>query len=149
MSDQRFWEIKSLKQMTRPEWESLCDGCARCCLQKLEDEESGDVYYTDLACHFLDLDSCRCKDYEKRSLRVHNCISLTPDNMDVLQWLPDTCAYRLIAEGKGLYAWHPLISGSADSVLKAGVSIHGRCLSETDVPDNDWEDHLIDWVQIG
>ena len=148
MSSPPFWEIKSLAQMTQTEWESICDGCARCCLQKLEDEDTGEVYYTDLACRYLDLESCRCKDYANRTVRVHNCVSLSIDRMDALQWLPDTCAYRLLADGKGLSAWHPLISGTAASVLAAGISVKGKCIAETEVPCDRWEDHLIDWVQI-
>ena len=148
MPEPRFWETKSLGQMTGPEWESLCDGCARCCLQKLEDEDTGEVYYTDLACRNLDLTSCRCKDYAQRTRQVSNCISLGVDNLDALQWLPNTCAYRLIAEGIRLYDWHPLISGSAVSVVEAGISIKGKCITETAVPSNQWEEHLIDWVQI-
>ena len=111
MMDQPFWRTKALTDMTREEWESLCDGCARCCLVKLEDAHSGEISPTDVACRLLDLESCRCTNYPARMRLVSDCISLSTDNIDALSWLPPTCGYRLIAEGKDLYWWHPLVSG--------------------------------------
>ena len=107
----KFWETKTLRQMSSEEWESLCDGCARCCLHKLEDEESEEVFYTDVACQYLEQDACRCTEYQDRNRLVPNCVWLTPDDVDTFHWLPTTCAYRLIAEGQALPSWHPLVSG--------------------------------------
>ena len=144
----RFWERKSLQQMNREEWESLCDGCGRCCLQKLEDEDSGEVHYTNLACHLLDLHACRCVDYSHRLSRVPDCLQLSADTVGTLAWLPRSCAYRRLAEGRGLPRWHPLISGDPESVHRAGMSVRGKALSLADVADEDWEDHIIQWREL-
>ncbi|MFA5496101.1 MAG: YcgN family cysteine cluster protein [Porticoccaceae bacterium] len=141
-----FWARKTLGQMTAAEWESLCDGCGRCCLAKLEDEDDGEVYFTSVACRLLDLDSCRCQDYPGRQEQVADCVALRPDTVASLGWLPSTCAYRLIAEGKPLYSWHPLRSGSPASVHEAGMSVRGRVISELFVHEEDLEDHIIHWV---
>lgn len=122
----RFWERKSLAQLTSAEWESLCDRCGRCCLIKLEDEESGRYYFTDVACKLFDGATCRCSDYANRDREVPDCVRLTPDNIGALAWMPPTCAYRLIGEGKKLAEWHPLISGRAETVIEAGISVRGR-----------------------
>ena len=143
----KFWETKNLRQMSSEEWESLCDGCARCCLHKLEDEESEEVFYTDVACQYLDQDACRCTEYQDRNRLVPNCVWLTPDDVDTFHWLPTTCAYRLIAEGQALPSWHPLVSGRAESVHEAGISVAGRCVSEAFVHDEDFEDRIIRWVE--
>lgn len=145
---QPFWKTKSLKEMNRQEWESLCDGCALCCLQKLEDEDSGQVHYTNLVCRYLDEESCRCSDYQNRSILVPNCVWLTREDIDQFHWLPKTCAYRLLAEGKELYDWHPLISGSPDSVHEVGISVKGKTVSEEYIHPDQWQDHLIEWVEI-
>ncbi|WP_299210283.1 YcgN family cysteine cluster protein [uncultured Tateyamaria sp.] len=141
----RFWEKKSIAKLTRKEWEALCDGCGKCCLNKLEDEDSGEVALTRVACRLLDDDTCRCAHYETRHQFVPDCIVLKPSNIEEhLYWIPKTCAYRLVYEGKPLFDWHPLISGTADTVHAAGVSMQGRTFSEFDVADDDWEDHIID-----
>ena len=138
-----FWKRKTLAQLDQAEWESLCDGCGLCCLHKLEDDEDGSVYYTRVACRLLDLQSCRCTDYANRRQHVPDCVQLTPDLAGRLNWLPPTCAYRLLAEGKDLLPWHPLISGDPQSVHDARISQSGRMLAEAAVPEDDWEDHLI------
>jgi len=138
-----FWKRKTLDQLDSEEWESLCDGCGLCCLQKLEDEEDGGVYYTRIACRLLDLDTCRCRDYANRHRSVPDCIRLTPAQAGEFQWLPPTCAYRLLAEGRDLPLWHPLVCGDPQAVHRERVSQAGRMLSETSVAEDDWEDYLI------
>lgn len=141
----RFWERKPLNKLSRTEWEALCDGCGKCCLNKLEDEDTGDVALTRVACRLLDDDSCRCSQYDIRHQFVPECIVLKPGNLDDhAYWMPATCAYRLIWEGKPLFDWHPLISGSAETVHKAGVSVRGWTVPEFEVPEEDWEDHIIE-----
>lgn len=138
-----FWKDKNLKQMDMREWELLCDGCAKCCLEKLEDEETKEIAYTNVACRLLDIDTCRCSDYRNRQKLVYSCIKLTPEKVATLPWLPSTCAYRLLHEGKDLPDWHPLISNDPDSCQKAGMSCHGRIISERIVTD--LEDHICTW----
>lgn len=141
----RFWETKRLDQMSEDEWEALCDGCGKCCLNKLEDEDSGDVALTRVACRLLDDATCRCAQYDIRHQFVPDCIVLKPSNIEShLYWMPATCAYRLLHEGKRLADWHPLISGTPETVHGAGVSMRGRTVSEFDVADDDWEDHIIE-----
>ena len=127
-----FWKQKTLEQMSHEEWESLCDGCALCCMHKIEDEDTGELFYTDIACKLLDLQTCRCSDYSNRVKKVPDCLHLTVHETAAFQWLPSTCAYRLIAEGKELREWHPLISGRAESVHEAGISMLGQAVSEED-----------------
>ena len=132
--------------MTQAEWEALCDGCGRCCLLKVEDEDTGEIYLTRLSCRLLDPVSCRCRDYGRRQSLVPDCISLTVDKLDQLQWLPETCAYRRLHEGRGLAWWHPLVSGDPDTVHAAGVSVRGRAVTETDKRLLSIEDFLVnDW----
>jgi len=130
MTDE-FWKRKSLAQMTAGEWESLCDGCALCCLQKLEDEDTGDVYFTDVACRLLDVETCRCVDYAARAKQVADCMVLRADQPQAFRWLPATCAYRRLADGQPLPDWHPLITGDPNSVHDAGISAKGKMVSET------------------
>ena len=134
-----------MEAMSDAEWEALCDGCGKCCLNKLEDEDTGEVALTRIACRLLDDETCRCSQYPIRHQFVPECIVLRPSTIEEhLYWLPQTCAYRLVHEGRPLYDWHPLISGRPDSVHHAGVSMRGRTLPEFEVPEEDWEDHLIE-----
>ena len=143
-----FWNTKSLQEMTREEWESLCDGCGRCCLHKLEDIDSGLLFYTNVACRLLDGDSCRCVNYPQRKSLVSDCLLLSPDKQDQFAWLPTSCAYRRLSEGKHLEPWHPLVSGDPDSVRRAGVSVHGRTVNEEDVHSDELEEHIITWIEF-
>ena len=142
-----FWEDKSLDEMSPAEWEALCDGCGRCCLVKLEDEESGEIITSDVRCRLLDGDTCRCKDYPDRQRQVPDCIKLTPQNVVTTSWIPATCAYRRLAEGRGLAWWHPLISGDPETVAAAGVSVRGRTVNETDGDFADSEKRAVDWPE--
>lgn len=141
-----FWRRLTLDEMTAGQWESLCDGCGRCCLNKLEDEDTGEIAWTSIACRLLDEDSCRCSDYANRSTQVPDCVRLTPVEVRSLRWLPPTCAYRLIDEGRDLYWWHPLVSGDPATVELAGVSVRGRTIGEEDVPLSRWEEFIVDWA---
>jgi|TARA_R110000772_G_scaffold163459_2_gene274706 hypothetical protein len=142
-----WWE-KPLDALTPSQWEALCDGCARCCLHKLEDADSGEVFYTRVSCRYLHSESCRCREYTQRSRLVADCMTLQPDNIaEALAWLPATCAYRLRARGEPLYPWHPLLSGDADSVHRAGISVRGRVVSEEHVHPDSHEEHIVRWVQ--
>ena len=138
-----FWKQKSLDQLTPDEWESLCDGCGKCCLHKLEEEDTGRIYHTDVACSLLDIGKCRCSNYTDRMLLVPDCKQLTAKNISEISWLPKTCAYKLIDEGKDLYWWHPLISGNSETVHSAGISIRNRAITEQ-VAD-ELEDHIVEW----
>jgi uncharacterized cysteine cluster protein YcgN (CxxCxxCC family) len=134
VSQEPFWRTKTLAEMSETEWESLCDGCGRCCLNKLEDWDTGEISWTSVACRLLDGESCRCRDYPNRHEKVSDCVALPP-----------TCGYRLIAEGRDLYWWHPLVSGDPETVHQAGVSVSGRTVSENDVPEADLADHIVKW----
>ncbi len=129
--------------MTKKEWESLCDGCAKCCLEKIEYEDTGKIHYTDIACPLLDREACRCTNYPQRKKIISDCEKLTPTNVLKLGWMPSTCAYRLLMEGKDLYDWHPLISGDPQSVHRAGQSVRGRAVPHEGA--GDWENHIVFW----
>jgi uncharacterized cysteine cluster protein YcgN (CxxCxxCC family) len=138
-----FWRRKTLEELTQSEWEQLCDGCGRCCLVKLEDEETRDHYFTAVACRLFDATRCRCCDYAHRSERVPDCVTLTAAEVRKLSWLPPSCAYRLVAEGKDLYWWHPLVSGSRDTVHEAGISVRGKVVAHEDEVR---EERLVDFI---
>lgn len=141
-----WWDVKSLGELTASEWDALCDGCGKCCLQKLQDEDSGEVYYTAVRCRYLQEPSCRCADYDNRLILAPDCIDLRAANWQSIDWLPATCAYYLRAHGEPLPAWHPLVSGSSESVHAAGMSVRGRTLSEEYVHPDDFEEHIVHWV---
>ena len=152
--DSPFWRTKTLAEMTEAEWESLCDGCGRCCLVKLEEDlgdppppgSNPDVYFTDVGCRLLDSEACRCRDYGNRTATVHDCVRLTPEVVDEIGWLPPTCAYRRLAEGRDLTWWHPLVSGDPESVHAAGISVRGRVrFAEDEVASEALEDHIVGW----
>jgi len=140
-----FWETKSLHDLNATEWESLCDGCGRCCLVKLEDSDTGEVFYTNVACKLLDSETCRCRDYNHRRQRVPTCFVLDAESIKNYSYLSPTCAYRLLAEGSPLPDWHPLVSGQPESVHTAGISVCGRVTSEDAVPEAELEDHIVSW----
>jgi uncharacterized cysteine cluster protein YcgN (CxxCxxCC family) len=142
-----FWQRKRLSQMNPAEWESLCDGCAKCCLQKIVDEadDEQEVFYTELACDLLDLGSCRCGDYAHRQARVPTCVWLKPEDLDEFHWLPATCAYRRLAEGRDLPDWHPLKTGRPESAREAGFSVTGRTRHVAGLDEADWPEHIADW----
>lgn len=144
MTETPFWKKKSLEEMTREEWESLCDGCARCCLFKLEDEDTGDIYYTNVVCRLLDRRNCHCTHYTDRQTLVPTCLVLTPELVHTLRWMPSTCAYRKLLEGKDLEWWHPLVSGDPETVHRARISVRRKTVSEDEIKPDDLEDHVTD-----
>ncbi|MFY9212848.1 MAG: YcgN family cysteine cluster protein [Aestuariivita sp.] len=141
----RFWERKALDKLSAAEWEALCDGCGKCCMNKLEDEDTHEIALTNVACRLFDDTSCRCAQYDIRHQFIPDCIVLRPGNIEEhLYWMPDTCAYRLVYEGRALFDWHPLISGTPDTVHKAGVSMQHATVPEFEIPEDDWEDYIIE-----
>ena len=144
MSD-RFWETKPLNELSKEEWESLCDGCAKCCLFQFEDEDTGRLLQTDVVCGLLDLEHCQCTDYENRSVRVPDCIQITPENILTLNWMPESCTYKQLAMGNGIPDWHPLLTNEANSTITSGNSVQGRAVSANDV--DDIESRIISWFE--
>jgi uncharacterized cysteine cluster protein YcgN (CxxCxxCC family) len=142
-----YWKTTSLEQMSGEQWEALCDGCGKCCLVKLIDDVTDDLHYTDVACKLLDGQSCRCKDYSNRKAKVPDCVILTPKLLEDLVWMPSTCAYRLVKEGKDLPFWHPLVCGDPEMVHEAGISVRGRAVSEDLVLDEQLIDHIVEWAE--
>ncbi len=146
---QPFWETKSLDEMSPSEWESLCDGCGRCCLSKLEDIDTGAIAFTCVSCTLLDRETARCTDYPNRFRKVPDCLAITPEMARKSAWLPPTCAYVRLAEGKGLAWWHPLISGTPETVVEAGVSVAGRVISEDGLCADDLQAYIVNWPDEG
>jgi len=142
MSDRPFWETKPLRAMNRAEWESLCDGCGKCCLNKLEDEDTGEIFATNVACKLLDRRTAQCSDYKNRKARVPDCVRLTPAALERIEWLPSTCAYLLLHRGEGLPEWHPLVTGDPESVHRAGISVRGWTVSELEA--GELEMHIVE-----
>ena len=141
----KFWERYPLDELSNAEWEALCDGCGKCCLNKLEDEDTGEIALTRVACRLFDDGSCRCAQYDIRFQFVPECVVLSAERLpQVAYWLPQTCAYRLLHEGRQLYPWHPLISGDPETVHEAGVSARDLTVPEFEVPEEEWEDHIIE-----
>ena len=144
--DKPFWTSKPLEDMTAAEWESLCDGCGKCCMAKLEDEDTGEIHWTSVGCRLFDAGACRCTNYANRLAAVPDCVGLTPANVRTIPWLPKSCAYRRIAEGRPLAWWHPLVSGRPETVHEAGISMRGRVTaSEADLGEpDDYLEHLLE-----
>jgi uncharacterized cysteine cluster protein YcgN (CxxCxxCC family) len=138
-----FWRTKSLEELSKDEWEALCDGCGRCCLLKLEDEDTGEVHLTRLSCRLLDVGNCRCVDYDRRHALVSDCLSISPELVRKLSWLPGSCAYRRLAEGRDLAWWHPLVSGTTETVHEAGISVRGWARPEGTVSDYSLHRYII------
>ncbi|MCB8838266.1 YcgN family cysteine cluster protein [Aurantimonas sp. VKM B-3413] len=145
---QAFWREKPLEAMSREEWEQLCDGCGRCCLNKLEDWDTGEIAWTNVGCQLLDGHKCSCRDYDNRQETVPDCVALDPATVRSLTWLPPTCAYRLVADGHDLYWWHYLVSGDRETVHQAGISVRGRTVSEVGMELEEFEDHIVAWPGI-
>jgi uncharacterized cysteine cluster protein YcgN (CxxCxxCC family) len=141
MKNKKFWTETKLEDMSTDQWESLCDGCGKCCLHKIQDEETQEIHYTNVACRLLDLNTCKCMSYKTRQKKVPDCLKLDISNLTAFKWLPSTCAYKLIANGKELPDWHPLLSGTYDSVHEAGASIYKQAISEDEA--GPLENHII------
>lgn len=144
---QAFWKTLALQEMSQSQWESLCDGCAKCCLIKLQDDETDEVAYTNIVCQYMDSSDCSCTEYERRNELVSNCVWLKPEMVDEFFWLPETCAYRLVAEGKDLFNWHPLVCGDGQQVHHSGASVKDKVISELYVHPDDEQDYIIRWVE--
>ncbi|OQX30799.1 MAG: hypothetical protein B0D96_03455 [Candidatus Sedimenticola endophacoides] len=144
-TDNRFWTEKPLTDLSNEEWEALCDGCAKCCLHRFEDSRTREIHFTNVCCRYLDQHSCRCSDYLRRNVNVPECVLITPKVLEAPYWLPETCAYRLLAEGRPLPPWHPLVSGDPATVFRSGNAVCGRVISERET--DCLEHHLIDWIR--
>lgn len=145
MTQEPFWKAKTLQEMSRDEWESLCDNCGKCCCFRLQDEDTDDVYITDVACKLFDDQSCTCTDYPNRSVKVPDCVTITPDNVHDLTWMPQTCAYRLIAQGSDLPPYHHLVTGSRTTIHETGWSVQGAVQSENDIEEDQLPYHIVIW----
>ncbi|MBB3331618.1 hypothetical protein BDK63_002501 [Halomonas campaniensis] len=145
---ERFWEQYPLEELTAEEWEALCDGCGHCCLLKFQDDETGELAVLNVACELLDISSCRCSDYANRLERVPDCTQLTPARIEEFRWLPKSCAYRRVAEGRKLARWHPLLSGDPERVHRKGISVRSFAVSRREVPEEEYEDHIIAVIPI-
>ena len=145
----KFWEEKQLTEMTHEEWESLCDGCGRCCLHKLEDEDTGEFFFTNIVCQYFNLEEHRCTCYNQRTQLVPDCLVVTLKNPDSITYAPESCAYRLLSEGKPLFDWHPLIAGNRDAIIEADICIAGKAVSEEYIHPDQWQDHIIEWETGG
>lgn len=143
----QFWKNYTLAELNSAEWEALCDGCGLCCLIKLEDDETNEVAYTKVACKLLDCQTGHCSDYTNRIQHVPDCIQLTPEKLAKIHWLPSSCAYQRMSEGKSLLTWHYLNTGTRESVIKARKSVAGRCVSEATVDEDEIEDYIVRWVR--
>lgn len=143
-SEHFFWKTRSLETLNPEQWEALCDGCAKCCLHRLEDTQTREIYFTNVCCRYLDMDNCRCNDYAHRSSNVPDCVSITLEILKDPYWLPTTCAYRLLAEGEELRWWHPLVSGDPQTVVQSGNSVWGKAISELEA--DDLRQHMVDWL---
>jgi uncharacterized cysteine cluster protein YcgN (CxxCxxCC family) len=144
-ADTPFWHKLALGEMSQAQWESLCDGCGRCCLMKYIEGQEDRIFYTSVACRLLDPESCRCGDYEHRKERVADCVTLTPETIAAASWLPNSCAYRTLYRGEDLDWWHPLVSGSPETVHEAGMSVRHRVLSEDEIEGDEYDDFIVDW----
>ncbi len=144
----KFWQTTSLSAMSQSQWESLCDGCGKCCLHKLIDDDTNDIYSTNLACGFLNLDTCRCRVYEQRQQKQPYCVVITNDTLADAHWLPDSCAYRLVAKGEDLPTWHPLQTGQANSTITQGQGVNQWAVSELHVPVDQWQDHIVNKIPL-
>lgn len=142
---QDFWKSTALKDMTQTQWEALCDGCGKCCVLKLEDIDTGAIYYTDVSCQLLCTKTARCTNYTDRKKHVPDCVILSPDNLDALPWMPESCAYRRLHEGADLPDWHPLLTGNQDAMIAANHSVAGQVTNEKHIKEEDMVDHLFDW----
>ena len=143
-----FWKHKSLTELSDSEWESLCDGCARCCMVKLQDEDTDEVVYTSIVCDLLDQQQCRCTRYPQRHQLVADCVELSVARVSEFHWLPKSCAYRTIAEGRDLAWWHPLVSGDPASVFAAGIAVRGKVVAESEVLPEQEQDMIVQWVEM-
>lgn len=149
MDEAPFWRAKRLGELSNAEWESLCDGCGKCCVVRLRDDDTDRVFDTRIACKLLDQYACRCTRYEQRATLVPMCVALSPRNIGSLDWMPRTCAYRLIWQGRDLPAWHHLVSGSRETIHETGMSVRGQTVSENNVKPDDLEDYLVEWPGEG
>ncbi len=145
LQSEAFWKTKNMAELSRDEWESLCDGCGKCCCIRLEDEDTAAIYITDVACKLFDSEQCQCSDYPNRSKKVPDCVTLTPGNVAQLHWMPQTCAYRLVANGEDLPEYHHLVSGSRQTIHDAGMSVQEAVYSESDIDPDDIPNHIVIW----